>query len=563
MPESNLSIGDIQGCSHVSPYAGKNVNGLTGVITHKFKNGFSMQSLNPDTLDCTSDGIFVTTGDYPDVLTGDLVSVNGLINEYVAGNVSDHNLSRTEIISSRITILKSSVPFPEPIVIGQRAEGIPLNWIKEDSKFDITRNGLDYYESLEFTLVEISEGIVVGPKNYYNEFYILPNAYIEKNVLSSEGALLQKEDDENPEKIMVDTPSSFTQKVNVGDLLTEPVTGIMIYEYANYKLWSASNPPVRSVDKYPRNVFPGNNSLSVASYNIENFSRFDDESKVKKIGCQVVQDLGAPDIILLQEVMDDSGTQDDQTISAEKTLQLITRSIRNCHGPVYTFVDNPPINNQDGGIQGGNIRIALLFRKDANISFSTSNDQINNLNTVLRGLTIRRNPGTLFIDENVFAGTRKPLLWNFIWEGQEFIIIGLHLVSQSAKSPDWGNIQPPDNPEQVKRQAQMMLVAELVKKLLQEHSNRNIIVIGDMNDYQWSNTLQILKDADLFFLSEESIENFSYIHEGNAFQFDYAAVSPHLVDKIANYSIPHINTLNDTDKQVSDHDPLYFEISQK
>ena len=261
--------------------------------------------------------------------------------------------------------------------------------------------------------------------------------------------------------------------------------------------------------------------------------------------------------------MDDSGTQDDQVISAEKTLQRITDSIRNCHGPAYTFIDNPPINNQDGGIQGGNIRTVLLIRNDANIYYSTGNRNVDGQNTVISDFDLTSNSATLFTNEDVFWGTRKPLLWNFNWENQEFILIALHLVSQSAKSPDWGNIQPPENPEQWKREAQMMLIRDLVKKLLKENRVRNIIVIGDMNDFPWSNTLRLLKDAGLVILEEDPTENFSYIHEGNAFQFDYAVVSPNLAGQIEDYSIPHINTLNDISKQASDHDPVFLEISHR
>jgi len=563
IPEAGVRIGDVQGCGHISPYANTKVSNVSGIVTHKFKNGFSMQSMIPDGLDCSSEGIFVLTGDYPEVLPGQMVSVDGLVNEYVAGNDSDHNLSRTEIIPSAIDIIKSNVTLPKPVKLAQNKEQIPLNWIKEDPKFDITRNGLDYYESLEFMLVEISDGIVVSPKNSYNEFYVLPTDYIEKNVLSSDGALLQMAEDENPEKIMIDTASSFTQKISVGDSLAAPITGIMVYEYANYRIWTMANPSIKSNERDQVKVSPGSDSLTIVSYNIENFSRFDDESKIKKIGCQVVQELGAPDIVVLQEVMDESGTQDDQEISAEKTLQRITDSIRNCHGPVYTFIDNPPINNQDGGIQGGNIRTVLLIRNDANIYYSTGIRDVDGQNTVISDFDHTSNPATLFTNEDVFWGTRKPILWNFNWENQEFILIALHLVSQSAKSPDWGNIQPPENPEQWKREAQMMLIRDLVKKLLKENRVRNIIVIGDMNDFPWSNTLRLLKDAGLVILEDDPTENFSYIHEGNAFQFDYAVVSPNLAGHIEDYSILHINTLNDISKQASDHDPVFLEISHR
>ena len=43
-------------------------------------------------------------------------------------------------------------------------------------------------------------------------------------------------------------------------------------------------------------------------------------------------------------------------VSSDQTLLLLVEAIDNCGGDRYTFSDNPPINNQDGGIEGGNIR---------------------------------------------------------------------------------------------------------------------------------------------------------------------------------------------------------------
>ena len=56
-----LQIHDLQGCSHVSPFLGKIVNKITGVVTHKESNGFTMQSIEEDEFSCSSDAIFVFT----------------------------------------------------------------------------------------------------------------------------------------------------------------------------------------------------------------------------------------------------------------------------------------------------------------------------------------------------------------------------------------------------------------------------------------------------------------------------------------------------------------------
>jgi len=563
MQSHNVSIGEIQGCDHTSPFNGRMVQNVQGVVTHKFGNGFTMQSITSDQQQCSSDAIFVTTGEYPKVMPGQLVSVDGLVEEYTPGSAEDHNLSKTEIHQPAITVLNEKVAFPEPLIIGEDVKNIPEKRIKSSSNFDPISNGLDYYESLEFMLVEVNDGIVVGPKNEYNEFIVLPRKFIQANVVSQQDALLSSEDDENPEKIMVDAASSFSQDVNVGDELSGPVIGIMDYSYGNYKIWTITDPLIFSRKIADQEFDSTENSLTVATYNLENFSRFDDSSRVRRIGCQIVRDLNSPDILVLNEVLDDIGIQDDGVVSAQKTLELLSKSIMDCGGPNYAYSDNPPENNKDGGIAGGNIRTCVLYRQDKNIILETPINKINSLMVTSNGIVIGKNPLRLFSNDQSFLGTRKPTIWLFDWKGEQFIILGLHLVSQSANTPDWGNLHPIGKPEQMKREDQMKLIYEYLSKQNLLISQANVIIIGDFNDYPWSTTIDILNNKQDVEILKNPIasENYSYIHEGNAFQFDYIAVNQTLKNRINQYVIPHINTLLNSKDQVSDHDPVFVEIS--
>ena len=67
---------------------------------------------------------------------------------------------------------------------------------------------------------------------------------------------------------------------------------------------------------------------------------------------------------MLHEVMDDSGIADDREVSSAQTLLLLVEAIEDCGGDLYLSSDNPPINNQDGGIEGGNIRSVIIYRED-------------------------------------------------------------------------------------------------------------------------------------------------------------------------------------------------------
>ena len=553
-----LTIGDIQGCAHRSPYEGKRVENVEGIVTHKFSNGFSFQSLLSDSRDCTSDALFVKTEGYPKVSVGQVLRIDGVVVEYTPGNESDHNLSLTEIHDPLITLIRSDANLPVPIELGASGGQVPLNWVWQTGSFNIQENGVDYYESLEFMLVEVRDGIVVGPKNDYNEFFVLPSSWMTDNVLSPEGVLLQRVDDENPEKIMVNAAASFTQKVNVGDRLQAPIIGIMNYSYGNYQIWTIQNPIIASVEIIESDFETEKGTLSIATYNLENFSRYDDAARIKKIGCQIARDMYSPDIIVLNEVLDDSGVQDDGTMSAERTLQTLVDAILSCGGAEYGYSDNPPQDGSDGGITGGNIRTAVIYRLDTGISLNSSDGSTNKVSVSAGDVYLGTNPVRLFANETVFRGTRKPTLWAFNWNGETILVMGVHLVSQSASAPAWGDVQPPEKPEQQKREQQMQMIVEFIKDLLKQSSDVKLILAGDFNDYPWSNTLSIATTGGVLVQPDDQLmeSNYTYIHDGNGFQFDYLLMAEALAARFKDVTILHINTLFDASRQISDHDPV-------
>ena len=79
------------------------------------------------------------------------------------------------------------------------------------------------------------------------------------------------------------------------------------------------------------------------------------------IAQHIVDILRTPDIVFLQEIQDDSGSTSDGTVSANVTLQTLVDAIKTAsNGVTYSFININPVNNQDGGQPGGNIRQAYL-----------------------------------------------------------------------------------------------------------------------------------------------------------------------------------------------------------
>jgi predicted extracellular nuclease len=108
-------------------------------------------------------------------------------------------------------------------------------------------------------------------------------------------------------------------------------------------------------------------------------------------------------------------------------------------------------------------------------------------------------------------------------------------------------------------------VNEFVQELLAIDEDANVVVVGDINDFEFSETIDILTDggADLADLIQykKPKQRYTYVFEGNSQVLDHILVGPSLapvspegkpVRVRKNYDIVHVNA--DFFDQVSDHD---------
>ena len=83
-------------------------------------------------------------------------------------------------------------------------------------------------------------------------------------------------------------------------------------------------------------------------------------SHIPAVAKHIAKYLNTPDIMFVQEIQDDSGPTDDGVVSANLTLTTLVNAIQKESGILYSFIDINPVNQQDGGQPGGNIRQAYL-----------------------------------------------------------------------------------------------------------------------------------------------------------------------------------------------------------
>lgn len=551
-----VRIHEIQGRAHRSPYDGQQVSGVVGIVTFTGKDHFFLQDPDPDRDDSTSEALRVYVGRGGAVpARGDRVSVFGKVTEYYPGGRKTGNLPMTGIEAKEVRPISSKRPLPDFVSIAAGGRLPPGKVIDDDSvagepenpatPFDPGQDGLDFYESLEGMLVEINEAVVVGASNKYSEVWVIPAGGGDFGPRTPRGGLLLSSDDRNPEriKLQVGRPHQW----NVGDVLTG-VRGVFDYSFGNFalKLFDAPGHKDRGLMPEVTNLSGGQGRLSLASYNVLNFSAVDKE-RSGKLAAQIVINLKAPDILALQEIQDNDGPGKEGGADAGDSFRLLVEAIRAAGGPGYEFVQLNPGDGEDGGQPGGNIRVGFLFNP-ARLKLVTRKE-------LEQGLL--PSPSRLGSSSPAFESSRKSLFCEFRFGDSSIFIINNHFSSKFGSPPMYGSMQPPKNGGFDRRVAQFSLVSSVVDGIVAAVPGARVVVLGDFNEFLFEEPLKSAGKgkAGLQNLLEllPSTERYTYNFQGNSQALDHILVTGTLAQG-AQVDIVHVNS--EFASQVSDHDPV-------
>jgi predicted extracellular nuclease len=552
-----LRIHDIQGIRHVSPYADKTVQGVPGVVTAVNNGGFWMQDPQPDGSRRTSEGIFVFRGGRPAI--GSAVRVSGLVQEFRPGNDAN-NLTTTEISNPAVTPAEGGSPIA-PTLLGRGGLRPPLRFIDDDSDGDVEQNplfdpwedGIDFHESLEGMLVQIRRPEVVGPTNGFDELPVVSDGAAKKRT-RRDGVIVSRRDF-NPERFILDDGIAEPPDANVGDGFDGPVRAVVDYSFGNFKY--VLTEPVGRVDRGLRQEVtqrPGRDELATGSMNVENLAPTDAPAKYERLARILVEHMRSPDLVAVEEVQDNDGATNSTVTDASLTWERFIAAVEAAGGPTYEFSEIDPVDDQDGGQPGGNIRVGFLYRTDRGLSFverpgGTSTDA-----THVVGGRLTFSPGRVEPQDEAWENSRKPLAGEFRWRGRTVIAVANHFNSKGGDQPLFGRFQPPERSSEVQRHKQATVLRGFVREALAGDRNARVVVMGDLNDFEFSRTLDILESAPLENLMETlpKRERYSYVFDGNSQTLDQILVTRAL-RRGAEYDSVHVNA--EFHDQASDHDP--------
>ncbi|MFJ9949714.1 lamin tail domain-containing protein [Kitasatospora sp. NPDC091207] len=565
-------IRDIQGAARTSPLAGRPVGAVPGVVTAVGPAGFWFQDPAPDTDPATSEAVYVYTATAPAVAVGDSVTVGGTVSEYRPGGTGGTtNLTVTELTGPSVAVLAHNAPLPAATVVGTGGRVPPASVISAVTSGDVetagsfhpATEGLDFWESLEGMRVELDDAAVVGPSSAFGEIPVVPPG---STTRTGRGGVLLQPGDANPERVILDDVLAPTPTATVGDTLTGATVGVLDYSFGNFKLLVTATPAVSSGGLAPETTAaaaPG--ELAAATFNVENLAPSDPQSKFDGLAAGIVGRLRSPDLVALEEIQDNSGATDNGVVAADQTLARLTAAITAAGGPAYTYRQIDPQNDQDGGQPGGNIRQVFLYRTDRGLSFTdrpgagagTANSVLNNAGTP----ALAYSPGRLDPGNSAFAASRKPLAGEFRWQGGPVFVIANHFNSKGGDQPLFGRYQQPARPSETQRHAQATVVRTFTDQILAVDPNASVIVLGDLNDFEFSQTTDLLTAGGSLVDLPRTLpltERYTYVYEGNSQVLDHILISRALAAKPYGYDIVHLNS--EFPAQLSDHDPQVVRV---
>ena len=583
--EDGIQIHHIQGEGHESPMKGSYVNEVEGIVTYKYdirgSHYFHMQAPEDkyDGNPKTSEAIVVYTGKAADVEIGDFINVTGTVDEYYIDGYDGKektDLPITQINArddrgGKIEVLDEDVALPAPIKI--TSSDIPSEIIGEEGfdVFEPENYAIDFWESIEAMRVEVAPSKAVAPQEH-GDLVVVTEEFKTDTI---NGGLLLTENGPNAQSIQFklqpnDKARDFA--VKTGDRFTEPITGVVNYGFSNYKVYADLN-EVQAVfeegetEPRPTTIVKDDSKLTIASYNVENFSantsdRETPEEKARNIARAFVQDMESPDIVGVVEVQDNNGQdQGPDDADASKSYERLIRVIQEAGGPQYDYVNIDPEYNADGGAPNGNIRVGFLYNPERvslmDGEHGTATDEV-----AYKDGKLTLNPGRIAPNHEAMKSTRKPLAAQFEFNGESVVVIANHLNSKLGDDAAFGQNQPPVLGSEPQRMELAKLINNFVKEIAKDNPEENVVVLGDMNDFEFSNPLQVLKGNELTNMIDHvpAEKRYSYVYQGNSQVLDHILVSNHLTE-VTEVDILHINAdFTEMHGRASDHEPVLVQM---
>ncbi|MBI4815436.1 MAG: RNB domain-containing ribonuclease [Deltaproteobacteria bacterium] len=530
-----LGLEQVRGDGFESALVGQRVT-TRGVVTAVNGVGFFLQPIgakNP----AQAGGLMVRARSH-DVTPGDLVEVTAKVRER---RNADAVFERSVVELAEAKVRRTGRDpgsMPKAVEIGADPSTMP----PADPK-----QATEYWRKLLGQRVKVAAGTAVSPSNRFGDLVVLPDSWqIEGARRSTEGGVVMPPGKWNHQAIGLKirehvgglTPTSVGAKIS-------DIEGVVTYRSGSFQIELSKAPSLSAapIRKSPVTKLVGDeSSVTIASVNALNLHPGEGE-RARLLGERIAKSLKSPDIIGLQEIQDNDGPTASGVVDASKTYEMLIEEIKRAGGPTYKWVDIAPIGGADGGQPGGNIRCGYLYRTDRVSLKSDSVARIGDGNSA-------------------FDNSRKSLAARFTFGDREILVVNNHLASRKGSSSWTSDVDAPVIGKGDQRAAQATAIRQWIDGQLASTPKTDVLMIGDLNDWGASPTVDKLSAGGFLDLSQLVPEDrrFDYNYRGTLQILQPPVGSPSLAGR-AEVEILHQSVFAPIED--SDHDPVIIKLKME
>ena len=546
----SVLISEVQGSGAASTLIDRFVN-VTAVVTATMANGFYLQEEDADADgdDATSEGIFVFTGDTPNVTIGDVV--------YAEGNVGEF-FGFTQIEASTINVLGTAdlptaatltLPFTMETDL-EAVEGMRVEVVSAEGQAPLTV--IENFNFDRFGEIVVSAGEQIQPTQIFDA-----------QTQAAEVAALAEQNAQN--RLTIDdgvggqNPTSFAYIANdtpgddgdgilsagddfalgnpaprIGAQLEAPIEGVVNFSFGEYRVIPTDTlaiDPATNDGARDANAPDVGGDLQVASFNALNYfttlgerGANTEEDRLRQLDKLVnaLVELDA-EIVGLQEI-ENNGFGEGSAIAT-----LVDALNERLGAEIYAFVDP----TEDGGRIGTDaITNGLIYRTDV-VSVTDS--------------------GFLEFDDGGQQRNRPAVAASFEDANGGTVTIAVnHFKSKGPSGLDAGDPTNPDSDQgdgqgfwnQTRTEAANQLTEWLATDPFGT-GDPDYLVIGDLNAYSQEDPVQAIEGAGYSNLIEDFIgaeDAFSFVFDGQRGALDQALATGSLAGQVTGVAEWHINS---------------------
>ena len=175
-------------------------------------------------------------------------------------------------------------------------------------------------------------------------------------------------------------------------------------------------------------------------------------------------------------------------------------------------------------------------------------------------------PGRIDPANSAWNASRKPLVGQFEFNDKDVFVIANHFDAKLGDQSQDGRFQFPAQSSAVQRAGQALTEHNFINQILAIDKKADVVVVGDLNDYQFSPALSVLKTGTSDGSGKSTLTDLiTTLPANQQYTYDFDGVSE-VLDHILltkgigtfTYQVVHVNA--EFANQVSDHDPQVVDI---